>query len=93
MKTSEEAPNNGGEADEQEAIKRLYDFVIAEMEAGRDRNAVAQQLVDHGVARDDAERMTFSIFDEINAIVERERYNSSALPKGILGGLIAAVSG
>lgn len=90
---SDEKQNSEEEIDEQEAINQLYAFVVAEMEAGSDRNTVAGKLVEHGLDRPDAERMTNSIFDEITAIIEKERYTSSALVPGLLGGLIGAIVG
>ncbi len=82
---------NEPQSDEAEAVAQLYAYVVGELEAGKDRDWVAGQLVDHGLARDDAERMTNSIFDEIEAIIDRERYTRISILRGALGGLFTAL--
>ena len=81
------------QASNEEAVQQLYEFVVAEMQAGSERTAIAKKLVDQGVERSDAEQITNSIYDEVAALVQKEQFKSSALVPGAIGGLIGALIG
>lgn len=81
------------QSNDQEAIKQLYSFVAAEMQAGSDKTTIAQKLEDQGVDRSDAEEMTDAVYNEIAAMVQMEQFSASAVVPGLLGGVLGAVLG
>jgi hypothetical protein len=78
---------------EQEAMQSLYNFVASEMQAGADKNTIARKLEEQGIDRSEAEQISFSVYDEISALVQKEKFSGSAIAPGLIGGLIAALLG
>lgn len=81
------------EVNEQEAIQQLYAFVASAMQAGSDKSAIVRKLEEHGVDRREAEQMTETVYDEIAAMAEKEKFTGSAMGPGLIGGLIGALVG
>ena len=77
----------------EEALNKLYDFVIQQIKAGADKSTISQELVDMGMNRDDATQLVDVIHDQIiKAAGEEQLTNSSILPS-LIGGALAAVLG
>jgi hypothetical protein len=78
---------------EQEAIKKLYAFVIKEMKAGSDKAAITKKLVKMGIDKSDAPHLVETIHAQIEKSTKEAQFTSSSFMPTLLGGVLAAVAG
>ena len=78
---------------EPEALENLVNFVAGEMKTGSDKATIAAKLQEMGIERAEAEEVTSSVYDQIAATVEQERFSTGAIGPGLLGGILGALVG
>jgi hypothetical protein len=68
-------------------------FVVEQMKAGADEDAIVAMLQERGVERGEAQRFVGSVYPELMRAAEAEEYSSEALLPGLAGGILAAIVG
>jgi len=68
-------------------------FVVEQMKAGADEDAIVAMLQERGVERGEAQQLVGSVYPEIMRAAEAEEYSSEALLPGLAGGVLAAIVG
>ncbi len=78
---------------EEEAARKLREFVVQQMKAGRDKEAITQKLAEMGMDRAAASAVVEAMHAAVLEQAQREQFSSSAILPGLLGGLGAALLG
>jgi len=78
---------------QEEAMNKLYAFVIEQMKAGADKSAISQKLVEMGIDNGDATDLVESIYAQVLKTFEEEQFTGSSFLTAIVGGGLAAVIG
>ena len=86
MKNNESQP-------QEEALKKLYAFVIEQMKAGVDKSAISQKLVELGIDKANAQELVESIHPHVLKAAEEEQFTGSSIIQALVGGGLAAVIG
>jgi hypothetical protein len=68
-------------------------FVVEQMKAGADEDAIVGMLQERGVERGQAQHLVGTVYPELMRAAEAERFSSEALLPAVAGGLLAAVVG
>jgi len=78
---------------QEDALKKLYAFVINQMKTGADKTVIAQKLVEMGISEGDAYSMVETIHAQVVKAAEEEQFTVSSLVPAMVGGGLAAVVG
>jgi len=78
---------------QEENVQKLYEFVITEMKAGRDKSAIVDKLAKSGVEQEEAQKVINQIYDDIVAVVKSEKFTGDHLIGAVLGGVLTALLG
>jgi hypothetical protein len=78
---------------QEDALKKLYAFVINQMKTGADKTVIAQKLVEMGINEGDAYSMVETIHAQVLKAAEGESFAIDSLAPAMLGGGLAAVVG
>lgn len=78
---------------QEDAIGKLYAFVIDQMKAGADKPSISQKLVDMGVDKDDAPQVVEKIHAQVLKAAEQEKVSAQSILGAVIGGSLAAVVG
>jgi len=78
---------------QEEAVNKLYAFVIEQMKVGADKSAISQKLVEMGVDKGDAIELVESIYAQVLKTVEEEQFTGSSIMPALVGGGLGAVIG
>jgi hypothetical protein len=78
---------------QEDALKKLYAFVINQMKTGAGKTVIAQKLVEMGINEGDAYSMVETIHAQVLKAAEEERFEMDSLAPAILGGGLAAAVG
>jgi hypothetical protein len=81
------------EGSEEESGKNAAEFVVEQMKAGADEDAIVAMLQERGVERGEAQQLVGTVYPELMRAAEAEQYSSEALLPALAGGLVAAVVG
>jgi len=82
------------EAQKQEdAVGKLYAFVLGQLKAGVDKATISQKLVATGVGRSDATQLVEKVHYEAMKKARAEQFEASIVVPTLLGGVLAAVVG
>jgi hypothetical protein len=68
-------------------------FVVEQMKAGADEDAIVVRLQERGVERGEAQQLVANVYPEVMRAAEAEQYSSEALLPGLAGGVLAAIVG
>ncbi|MHC4741413.1 MAG: hypothetical protein ACYS8Z_05850 [Planctomycetota bacterium] len=82
---------NTTQKQQQEALQRLYAFVIEQIKAGADKPAISQKLVEMGMNEDDSHKLVDKMYDQIMQAAKAEQLTSASIIPAAIGGLLAAV--
>lgn len=89
----------GSEADvtttrsQEEFQQKVYTFVIQQIKAGNDRDAISQKLVEIGVDPNDAAAIVQSINTQLVNVAKQEEIEPASMLGAVIGGILAAVLG
>lgn len=78
---------------EEESGESAVDFIVDQMRAGADEEAIVAMLQERGVERGEAQQLVGGIYPEVMRTAEAEQYSSEALGPALAGGLVAALVG
>jgi len=78
---------------QEDALKKLYAFVINQMKTGADKTTIAQKLVEMGISEGNAYSMVETIHAQILKAAEEETFAMDSLAPAMLGGGLAAAVG
>jgi hypothetical protein len=78
---------------QEEAMNKLYAFVIEQIKAGADRSAISQKLVETGIDKGNATDLVESIYAQVLKAAEQEQFTGSSIIPALVGGGLAAVVG
>jgi hypothetical protein len=81
------------ERPEEETGKDAAEFVVEQMKAGADEDAIVVGLEQRGVQRSEAQELVGTVYPDLMRAAEAEQYSPSALLPALAGGLLAAVVG
>jgi hypothetical protein len=68
-------------------------FVVEQMKAGADEDAIVGMLQERGVERGEAQQLVGTVYPELMRAAEAEQFSSEALLPAVAGGVLAAVVG
>jgi hypothetical protein len=68
-------------------------FVVEQMKAGADEDAIVAMLQERGVERGEAQQLVGSVYPEVMRAAEAEQFTPQALLPAVAGGLLAAIVG
>lgn len=72
-------------------MEKVVKFVAKEAREGVDRSQIAERLVEKGMERDEALKVTNELCDALSKIAQNEKLTPTAVFKGILGSVLAAM--
>jgi len=78
---------------QEDALKKLYAFVINQMKTGAGKPIIVQKLVEMGISEGDAHSMVETIQAQVLKAAEEERFAMDSLAPAMLGGGLAAAVG
>jgi len=78
---------------QEEAVNKLYAFVIEQIKAGTDRSAISQKLAEMGIDKGNATDLVESIYAQVLKAAEQEQFTGSSIIPALVGGGLAAVVG
>ncbi len=78
---------------EEDAVNQFYGFVAEQMRAGVDKSTISKNLEKTGIDKDEAQRITTTVTEQITAIVDKEQITPVSLSLATMGGLAAALTG
>ena len=78
---------------QEEAMNKLYAFVIEQIKAGTDRSAISQKLVETGIDKGNATDLVELIYAQVLKAAEQEQFTGSSIIPALVGGGLAAVVG
>jgi hypothetical protein len=81
------------ERPEEETGKDAAEFVVEQMKAGADEDAIVVGLEQRGVQRSEAQELVGTVYPDLMRAAEAEQYSPSALLPALAGGLLAAIVG
>lgn len=81
------------EREQEEAVEKLYAFVVEQMKAGDDKSVISQKLVEMGIDRADASQLVETIHSQIVEAAKEEQFTFSSILPALIGGVLAAVVG
>lgn len=81
------------EKTQEELQQKISAFVIQQIKAGCKKAEISQKLVEMGVEKEPAEGLVETIYTQVAAIVQRERFTPASLVPAILGAGAAALIG
>jgi hypothetical protein len=68
-------------------------FVVEQMKAGADEDAIVAMLQERGWERGEAQQLVGTVYPELMRAAEAEQYSPTALLPALAGGLLAAIVG
>jgi hypothetical protein len=81
------------ERPEEQSGEDAAEFVVEQMKAGADEDAIVAMLQERGVERGEAQHIVGAIYPAFMEAAEAEEYTPSALLPALAGGLLAAIVG
>jgi len=76
-----------------QASETLAAYVMAQMKAGMDKQAIIQQVINKGVDKSEAAYYVEKIYDQTLKASQAEQVTTASLMPAVLGGAIAAIVG
>ncbi|HEX9780993.1 MAG TPA: hypothetical protein VGB20_07255 [bacterium] len=84
---------DGSAKAQQQAVGKLYAFIIGKMKTGADQGAIIQELAAQGMDRADAAHAVETIYPKVLKAAREQAYTPGALTPALAGGLGAAAAG
>jgi hypothetical protein len=78
---------------QQQAIQQLFEYTVAELNKGTDREALIQKLVGMGLEQADAGKYITTVQQQLKEIAQTEQMTGTEYLPGSIGGLLAAIIG
>lgn len=85
--------NDQKNSGEEEAMEKIYSFIIEQLKNNVDKATITQKLVEMGVEKNEADKLVDEVSTEIIKTTEKEHFTAKSLLPGLLGGVLAAVVG
>jgi hypothetical protein len=77
--------------EENEAIKKITNFIIAEIRAGTEKEKIIEKLVQMGADSESANAVVEEVYKYAIDRAKRERFTNEFLPTALIGGIGAAI--
>lgn len=74
-----------------EAVQQLFDFTVAELNKGTDREALKQKLVGMGIEEQEAGKYITAVQQQLSQISQEEQMNGTEYLPGTIGGLVGGI--
>jgi hypothetical protein len=81
------------ENEREESGEDAVAFVVEQMKAGADEDAIVAMLQERGVERGEAQQLVGTVYPELMRAAEAEQFSFEALLPAVAGGLLAAAGG
>lgn len=81
------------EKEQQEAMEKLFAFVMKQMKDGADKSTITQKLVEMGIDKSEAPNLVETIHTQIVKAAKEAQFTSSSVLPTLFGGVLAAVVG
>jgi hypothetical protein len=78
---------------QEEALKKLHAFVVAQMKARFDKIIISQKLVEMGVDSGNATQLVDTIHSQVMKFAEEEQFTINSIVPALVGGIVAAALG
>ena len=73
--------------------QEYYALIVSEVSAGTDKNSIIAKLTEKGMSSADADFTYNQVVSELKEIQKSEELDSQSIIKGVVGGILAAVTG
>ena len=83
----------GQDKAQQEAAKKLHEFVLKEFAKGTDKWTISQELVKLGIPEAEARQLVETLHEQTLQAAQKEQLTTASIGWGIIGGGIAALIG
>lgn len=80
-------------ASEKEVAQKIFQFVVNQMRAGSDKQAIAARLQEMGVDAADSRQVVETVHTEVMRVAEKQQVTTPSVVSGLLGGAVAAIIG
>jgi hypothetical protein len=82
---------NTTQKEQQEALQKLYAFVVEQIKAGADKATISQKLVEMGMDENDVHELVDKMHDQIMEAAKEEQLTSASILPALVGGVLAAI--